>query len=120
MNVLADASSIIGGSIANPLPYQSATSGGMILFFTNILRIVFVVAGIYAFINFILAGFSYMTAAGDAKQLTAAWAKIWQSLLGLAIIVSAFALASLASYIIFGKPDYILNPVIYGPNGPIN
>lgn len=88
---------------------------GLIQFLSNILRLVFVVAGIYAFINLIIAGFEYMTAAGDAKKLTAAWSRIWQSLLGLMIIVGSFALAALFSYLIFGDAGFILNPKIYGP-----
>lgn len=106
------------GTITNPLPkYGSAlgASGGLILFFTNILRLVFVVAGILAFLNFILAGFQYMTAAGDAKALSAAWARIWQSLLGLVILAGSFALAALFGYLIFGDAGFILNPKIYGP-----
>lgn len=116
MNMLADATEITGGSVTNPLvKYGSIQDNGLTNFFTNIIRLVFVVAGIYAFINFILAGFAYMTAGGDAKKLDAAWAKIWQSLLGLVIIVGSFALISLVSLIIFGDASYILNPVIYGP-----
>jgi hypothetical protein len=109
----------IFGTVKNPLLYGNAfgdgTNGGLVLFLTNILRLVFVVAGMYALINFILAGFQYMTAAGDAKALTAAWARIWQTLLGLIIIVSSFALAALIGYVMFGDASFILSPKVWGP-----
>lgn len=89
--------------------------GGLILFFTNVLRLVFVGAGIYAFVNFIVAGFQYMTAAGDTKALGLAWARIWQTLLGLVILAGSFALAALFGYLVFGDASFILNPKIYGP-----
>jgi hypothetical protein len=106
---------IVGTIAPPPTAYKSLAQGGLILFLTNILRLVFVVAGIYAFINFILAGFQYMSAAGDAKALAAAWNRIWNSLLGLILVVGSFALAALFSQLIFGKADFILNPTIYGP-----
>jgi hypothetical protein len=114
---MADATSIIGTVKNDTLPaaYQSATGGGLILFFTNILRLVFVVAGLFAFINLILAGFQFMSAGGDSKQIEKAFGKIWQSLLGLVIVVGSFALAALIGYIVFGHADFILNPQIYGP-----
>jgi hypothetical protein len=109
----------IVGTITNPMPtaYKSLTgpNGGLILFLTNILRLVFVVAGIYAFINFIIAGFQYMTAAGDTKALNAAWSRIWNSLLGLILVVGSFALAALFSQLIFGDASFILSPKLYGP-----
>lgn len=107
------------GTVTNPLPgaYQNleGSPGGLVLFLTNILRLVFVVAGIWAFINFIIAGFQYMTAAGDTKSLTAAWARIWQSLVGMVIIVGSFALAALLGQLFFGDPTAILSPTLYGP-----
>jgi len=116
--VFADEVTDIIGTITNPLPssYKSLSSGPT-LFLTNILRLVFVVAGIYAFINIIIAGFQYMSAAGDTKKLSAAWGRIWQSLIGLVIIVGSFAMASLFGYLIFGNANFILSPKIYGP-GP--
>ena len=112
------------GKITNPLPavYQNlggttAGPGGLILFFSNVLRLVFVFAGVYAFINFLLAGFQYMSAGGDTKALGEAWSRIWLSLWGLVIIVGSFALAALFGQLIFGNPTFILNPIIYGP-GP--
>ena len=112
--ILADAS-IIVGKVENPLPYKSVAGGGLILFLTNILRLVFVAAGIFAFVNLILAGFQFIGAGGDPKAISAAWAKIWQSLLGLILVVGSFALAALFGYLLFNDPGYILNPKIYGP-----
>lgn len=113
--VFAVASDIVGTVDNSILPsvYQPLT--GITLFLTNILRLVFVGAGIYAFLNLVIAGFQYMSAGGDTKLLAAAWARIWQSLMGLVIIVGSFALAALFGYLIFGDPGFILNPKIYGP-----
>jgi hypothetical protein len=111
-----DATSIVG-TVKNPLPpaYQGIASGGLILFLTNILRLVFVVAGLFAFINLILAGFQFMSAGGDSKAIEKAMAKIWQSLVGLILVVGSFALAALFGYLLFGNAGFILNPKIYGP-----
>jgi len=109
-----DASSIIG-KIDNPLPKYGDVTTGFTALFSNILKLVFVVAGVYAFINLIIAGFNYMTAEGDTKKLDKAFAMIWQSLLGLAIIAGSFVLAALFGYLLFGNAMFILNPVIYGP-----
>jgi nucleoside recognition membrane protein YjiH len=116
MNNAAD----IVGKVENPLPeaYRGITAaqgGGLILFLTNILRLVFVVAGLFAFINLILAGFQFMGAGGDAKAVEKAWAKIWQSLLGLILVAGSFALAALFGYLLFGDAGFILNPQIWGP-----
>lgn len=106
----------IVGQIKSPIiKYGSATNGGLVLFFSNILRLIFVVAGILAFVNFIIAGFQYMGAGGDSKELEKAWGRIWQSFLGLIIIIGSFAFAALAGQLIFGDANFILNPQIYGP-----
>jgi hypothetical protein len=120
MTILADDLKDVVGTIKNPLPpaYQNVVGtngGGLMIFLTNVLRLVFVVAGIYAFINFIMAGFQYMNAAGDSKALTAAWDRIWQSFIGLIVIIASFALAALMGQLLFGNPQFILNPVLYGP-----
>jgi TRAP-type C4-dicarboxylate transport system permease small subunit len=112
----------IVGTVINPLPAQyknivgGGTGGGLILFMSNILRLVFVVAGIFAFINFIIAGFQYMNAAGDTKSLATAWNRILYSLVGLIVIVGSFAIAALMGQVFFGNPNAILSPMIYGPN----
>ena len=88
---------------------------GLIFLFNSILRLLIVIAGIYALLNFILAGYSFIGASGDPKKIDAAWAKIWQSMIGLLIIVISFALAAVISKLLFGDAGAILNPKIYGP-----
>ena len=92
---------------------NSTTNGGLGLLLTNFLRIFFVVAGILAFFNFMIAGFQYMMAGGDPKAMTAAWNKIWYSLLGLVLMVGAFAVAAVFGYLIFGDAMFMLRPQIY-------
>lgn len=112
---LESASDMIGTKITPPTGGYGGAQEGIVLLLTNILRLAFAAAGIFAFINFIIAGFQYMTAAGDSKKLSAAWARIWQSLIGLVIIVLSFAFASLIGYVLFGDAGFILNPKVYGP-----
>lgn len=119
-SVFAAAEDIVG-KVENPFPsgspYQNAIGpqGGLILFVTNILRLLFVAAGVYAFFNIIIAGFEFMNAGGDSKKIGEAWDKIWKSLVGLVLIVGSFALAALFGYLIFGDAGFILSPKIYGP-----
>lgn len=93
--------------------YGGVTGGGLVRFINNILLLLITVAGLYALINFILAGYSFLSAGGDAKQVEASWAKIWQSILGLVVVAASFALAAIFGQIIFGDWGAILNPQIY-------
>lgn len=99
----------------NPVGYGGVEEQGPINFLNNVLRLVFVVAGIYALLNLVLAGFQYMSAGEDPKALEKAWNKIWQSLLGLLILVASFVLAAIFGYLLFGDPQAILNPKLYLP-----
>jgi len=82
----------------------------------NLLNLVFksmiVIAGVYALFNLIFAGYAFMSAGEDAKKVAGAWAKIWQSMLGLAIAAGAFVLAAIFGQLIFGDPTFILSPKI--------
>src|SRR3990167_1381709 len=76
------------------------------------LRGLIVVAGIYALFNLVLAGYSFMSAGDDSKKVAGAWAKIWQTMLGLAVAAGSFVLAAIFGQLIFGDPTFILNPRI--------
>ena len=83
---------------------------GITSFLNAVLRIIFIAAGIFALINIILAGFGFIAASGDPKKVAAAWAKIWQSLLGLFILVVSFLIAAVIGMLLFKDPGAILNP----------
>ena len=101
------------GSISNPLPKYSGNAGeGLFLFLSNIFKLAGVIGGIYMIFQLIMAGYAYISAGGDVKLTTAAWNKIWQSVLGMVIISSAFVIAAVVERFTGIK---ILNPVIYGP-----
>lgn len=80
----------------------------------TVLQTLIVAAGIYALINFILAGYAFMSAGEDSKKVAGAWAKIYQTAIGLAFAAGAFVLAAIFGQLIFGRADFILNPTIPG------
>jgi hypothetical protein len=75
-------------------------------------KLLIIGAGIYALINLVLAGYAFMSAGDDAKKVAGAWAKIFQTLIGLAFAAGAFVLAAIFGQLIFGDPTFILNPKI--------
>ncbi|MFC1625590.1 hypothetical protein ACFL1Q_00910 [Patescibacteria group bacterium] len=93
--------------------YPEGVQGGALGTFLNIiLRTLVIGAGVYALINLVLAGYAFMSAGDDEKKIQGAWAKIWQTLLGLAFTAGAFVLAAIFGQLIFGQWDFILNPSI--------
>ena len=88
---------------------------GLIFLFNNLLRLIFVVGGLFAFIQILLAGFQFISAGGDPKGIESAWGKIWQSIVGLLIMVLSFGLAALFGILLYGDALAILNPKLYGP-----
>jgi hypothetical protein len=69
-------------------------------------------AGIYALLNFVLAGYAFLSAGDDPKKVAGAWAKIWQSALGLAVAAGSLVLAAIFGRLIFGAGYDILKPTI--------
>ena len=117
MNLIAQAENFFGAVSPPPgvATYGDISSGGLVKFANNILKFIIVIAGLYAFINLVVAGFDFLGSGGDAKKVKSAWEKIWQSLLGLAFVAGSFVLAAVFGWLIFRDPTAILNPKIYGP-----
>lgn len=111
-------SSIIGE--VNPPPGVRNIGGGGIegipIFINMILNLLIVGAGIYAVINLVLAGYAFMSAGDDPKKMAGASAKIWQTLLGLAVAAGAFVLAAIFGKILFNDYDALLQFRIFGVN----
>ena len=87
---------------------------GIILFASNLVRLVTVAAGIWVMFNFISAGWIYITSGGDASAHEKVSEKITQSLIGLAIVALAYTIAGLIGLLIFGDASFILRPTLTG------
>lgn len=112
------AKSNIFGEIKPPgfiAEYNSEHGSGLITLLNNILNLMVIGAGLFALVNFILAGYGFITAGEEPQKIENAWAKIWQSLLGLVIVAGSFTLAAVFGKLIFGDFGAIINPKIQGP-----
>ncbi|MBI2010515.1 MAG: hypothetical protein HYS86_05090 [Candidatus Chisholmbacteria bacterium] len=107
----------LGPAITPPQGVGSVASGLPTLI-SNVTTVAMVVAGLVILLNFFVAGYGFMFAAGDPKKIQDAWAKIWQSLIGLLVIVGAFALIRIVEIVIFRGEISILQPIITGPGTP--
>lgn len=88
---------------------------GLVRFLNNILKMAILGAGLFAVINFILAGYGIITAAGDPEKTSKAQQKIWNSIIGLTLIITSFTLAALLGWVLFRDTNAILQIRIYGP-----
>lgn len=93
---------------------QSGSDIGIILFASNVLKATTVIAGIWVMINFILAGWTYITSNGDSGAHAKVSSQLTMSVIGLLLIVGAYTIAALLGLIIFGDAGYILNPTFEG------
>lgn len=96
--------------------YPGGIEGGVIGRFLNwTFQALIIGASVYALFNLILAGYAFMSAGDDPKKMAGAWAKIWQTFLGLAFAAGAYVLAAIIGQLIFGEADFILKPKIPTP-----
>ncbi len=107
------------GSVTNPIASGYGDIGsegaGLVGFLSNIIKLITVAGGIFAFFNLVLAGISYIGSQGDPQAIEKAQKKIYMSIVGMVIIASSYVLAALIGRILFGSYTAILQPVIYGP-----
>ena len=97
--------------------YTSSAGGGIgiIFFISNLIKLGTVIAGIWVLFNFLTAGFTFLSSGGDSSAYSKVSSKLTMSVIGLAIIVSAYAIAGVIGLIVFGRADYILSPEVVGP-----
>lgn len=88
---------------------------GIGLLLNLVFNILIVFAGIYALFNFILAGYQFLSAGDDPKAIQSAWAKIYQSIIGLVFAAGSLLLAAIIGILIFGDGTALIRPVIPTP-----
>lgn len=112
---------LLGTEVKNPLDTINPNGGysdvasGLPSFISNLITIIFIAGGLYAFFNLMIAGFTYITAAGDTKKIEAATLSINTTLIGLVVMVAAAAITGVVSFVLFGSATAILSPTIKGP-----
>lgn len=94
----------------NPGSYDTLAKGGLTAFVGNIITLLITIAGIFTLVNFIMAGYLYLSSNGEPQKLTAAGNKMLQSLIGLAIISGAFIISGLIGYIFFKDATFLYSP----------
>lgn len=94
---------------------KAGTTGnniGLLIFISNMIKFISIIAGVWVLFNFIFAGFTYVTAAGDSGAYSKIGEKLSLSVTGLLLIVAAYTIAGIISLLIFGDATYIINPQI--------
>jgi NhaP-type Na+/H+ or K+/H+ antiporter len=89
--------------------------GGLIIILSNLYKVAIAFAGVYTLINFILAGYGFLSAGGDTKLVQKSQERIWRSVLGLAIVAGAMLLARLVGIFIFYNATTLYQPRIFTP-----
>lgn len=106
--IFAEGNPLLGGEVEAPeIPLFSGGFAGLA---STILRFVYIIAGLYALWNFIVAGYMFLSAGGDPEAVGKAWETIWKSLVGLLIVVTATVFAALLGWLFLGDPTAILAP----------
>ncbi len=80
--------------------------------FNSVVNLLVVVAGIWFLVQIILAGFNYITGAGDSNKTGEAMKKITDSVIGLVVVAAAFIITYIAGALFFGTSFNILQPTI--------
>lgn len=105
------------GNIQSPPQLQrfGTVQGGALGVLLNLaLNIIVVAGGVYAVFNFLLAGYAFFSAGNDPKKIGEAWARIYQTAIGLAFLAGGLVLGAIFGQVLFGDASFLLTPVIPG------
>ncbi|HBC45377.1 MAG: hypothetical protein UX08_C0003G0014 [Candidatus Collierbacteria bacterium GW2011_GWB1_45_35] len=75
---------------ATGIPLTTNISGLLTKGGVNLLNLVFILAGLFFFVNLILAGWDFMLSSGDAKKVAAASVRITNGFIGIIMTLTAF------------------------------
>ncbi|HAV15527.1 MAG TPA: hypothetical protein DCX25_04315 [Candidatus Pacebacteria bacterium] len=108
------------GTITQPEALKAyGTSGGLIVFISNMLTLIVLSGGLFALFNIITAGYLYLTGSGDAKAHEKVLSKLNMSLLGIVLMIMAPAIMAVMGWVLFKDPTFFLKPQLKGPEETI-
>lgn len=111
-------SAIIGGveppSAVAAINDESGNEIGLIFFISRAITFANIVAGILVMINFVYAGFLYITGAGNASNMAKINEKMTWSFVGILLIVASYTLAAIFGIVFYGDPTFIITPTLTG------
>lgn len=84
-------------------------SAGVENFINRGFRLAFVVMGLFALLNFILAAYNFINAQGETKNIDKARKLLTNSIVGLLLMAITFIFAGLIGAVFFGSWDALLN-----------
>lgn len=82
----------------------------VIFFISRIIRMIMLIAGVWAGIMILLAGYTFISAQGNSDAYQKVRNQLTNAVVGLLIIMLSFTLTGLVSLIVFGDAGFILNP----------
>lgn len=97
------------GDITTTTSNAVKTIASLAFLVSNVIGILSVVAGLVFIFQFLIAGFNWLTAGGDKAKLEQAQQKLMNAVVGLAIVLVAYALISLIGNIL-GFDILLTNP----------
>jgi len=89
--------------------YESISKDGLANFLSNLISLIIIIAGIFTLINFVLAGYGYLSSNGEPQKIAAAGNKMLESLIGLIIVAAAFIIAGLIGLVVFGDQSALID-----------
>ncbi len=111
-------SAIIGGveppTAIAAINTESGKEIGLVFFASRALNFANIVAGILVMINFVVAGFSYVTSAGNSGNMVKINEKLMWSFIGILMIIGSYTLAAIFGLVFYGDPTFIITPVLTG------
>ncbi len=98
--------------------YGSTTASGLVVFASRAMQLASIVAGIFMMINLVRAGFIYITKFDQTSAHQEVRDLLTYSVVGLVIMVSAYAGGGLIGLVFFGDATFVLSPTLEGAVPP--
>lgn len=90
--------------VSNIYGQNSTTNEGALsdleTFLSTLIGVITVVGSLFFIVNFLLAALSWITAGGDSGKISSARDKMVQSMIGLIVVVAAYAIVGLIGSVV--------------------